>query len=150
MTHPPAAQNFREQQAGSLQTGDQLLLPDGERSAEIHSVEVENDDFGTAAIILATLTGGGMLRIAAGSSVRIAGPTPASGQPRPDGSAPAVSGQTGAPESRAGKGAGEPGSPAESDAAAPLRVDENPAAGRLCPRRRPPSSYLPCLPQRPR
>ena len=37
-------------------------------------MEVENDDFGTPAIVLATLTGGGMLRIAAGSSVRIAGP----------------------------------------------------------------------------
>lgn len=133
MTHPPAAQNFREQQAGSLQTGDQLLLPDGERSAEIHSVDVENDDFGTAAIILATLTGGGMLRIAAGSSVRIAGPQSATGQPGPGGSAPAVSGQTGAPESRAGKGAGEPGSPTESDAGTPLQVIENPGGGAAVP-----------------
>ncbi|MFJ5699107.1 DUF6707 family protein [Arthrobacter sp. NPDC093139] len=71
MNHVPAAQTYREQQAGSLQPGDHLLLPDGLRTAEVHSVEIENDDFGAPAIVLATLTGGGMLRIAAGSSVRI-------------------------------------------------------------------------------
>jgi hypothetical protein len=74
MNHLPAAQTYREQQAGSLQTGDHLLLPDGLRSAEIHSVDVENDDFGVPALVLATLTGGGMLRIAAGSSVRVTDP----------------------------------------------------------------------------
>ena len=74
MNHPAAAKTYREQQAGSLRAGDHLLLPDGERSAEIHSVEVETDDFGSPAIILATLTGGGTLRIAAGSTVRIPGP----------------------------------------------------------------------------
>ena len=50
MNHVPAAQPYREQQAGSLQTGDHLLLPDGLRSAEVHSVEIENDDFGAPAI----------------------------------------------------------------------------------------------------
>ncbi|MBT2549225.1 DUF6707 family protein [Arthrobacter sp. ISL-65] len=74
MNHPAAAKTYREQQAGSLRAGDHLLLPDGERSAEIHFVEVETDDFGSPAIILATLTGGGTLRIAAGSSVRIPEP----------------------------------------------------------------------------
>ncbi|PNH83777.1 DUF6707 family protein [Arthrobacter sp. AFG20] len=74
MNHPAAAKTYREQQAGSLRAGDHLLLPDGERSAEIHSVEVETDDFGSPAIILATLTGGGTLRIAAGSSVQTPGP----------------------------------------------------------------------------
>jgi hypothetical protein len=74
MNHPAAAKTYREQQAGSLRAGDHLLLPDGERSAEIHSVEVETDDFGSPAIVLATLTGGGTLRIAAGSSVRIPEP----------------------------------------------------------------------------
>ena len=69
MTHPPAFRNYKEQQAGSLQAGDQLLLPGGDRSAEIQRVDVETDDFGTSAIVLATLTGGGMLRIAAGSTV---------------------------------------------------------------------------------
>jgi hypothetical protein len=76
MTHPPASRNYKEQQAGSLQGGDQLLLPDGDRSAEIQRVDVETDDFGTPALVLATLTGGGMLRIAAGSTVllTVAGP----------------------------------------------------------------------------
>jgi hypothetical protein len=86
MTHPPAAQHYSELKAGSLQTGHLLLLPDGERSAEIQSVLVEDDDFGTPAVVLATLTGGGILRIAAGSTVFVntpgadnetdAGPTP--------------------------------------------------------------------------
>ena len=71
MTHPPAAPNYIEQQAGSLQSGDHLLLPDGTRSAEIQRVDVENDDFGTPAMVLATLTGGGGLRIAASSAVLI-------------------------------------------------------------------------------
>jgi hypothetical protein len=71
MTHPPAAPNYIEQQAGSLQSGDHLLLPDGNRSAEIQRVDVEADDFGTPAVVLATLTGGGGLRIAAASTVLI-------------------------------------------------------------------------------
>ncbi|MDQ0822849.1 hypothetical protein QFZ79_000589 [Arthrobacter sp. V4I6] len=71
MTHPPASRNYSEQPAGSLQTGHHLLLPDGKRSAEIQRVDVETDDFGTPALVLATLTGGGMLRIAAGSAVSV-------------------------------------------------------------------------------
>ena len=71
MTHPPAAPNYIEQQAGSLQSGDHLRLPDGNRSAEIQRVDVETDDFGTPAVVLATLTGGGGLRIAAASTVLI-------------------------------------------------------------------------------
>ncbi|KUM36792.1 DUF6707 family protein [Arthrobacter sp. EPSL27] len=71
MTHPPAAPNYVEQQAGALQSGDHLLLPDGNRSAEIQRVDVETDDFGTPAMVLATLTGGGGLRIAAASTVLV-------------------------------------------------------------------------------
>ena len=71
MTHPPASRNYSEQQAGSLRAGDHLILPDGNRSAEIHRVDVETDDFGTPAMVLATLSGGGVLRIAAGSLVRV-------------------------------------------------------------------------------
>lgn len=73
MTHLPASRNYSEQQAGSLQSGDHLLLPDGNRSAEIQRVEVESDDFGSPAMVLATLTGGGVLRIAAGSTVLTTG-----------------------------------------------------------------------------
>ena len=72
MTHPPASRNYSQQQAGALQSGDHLLLPDGDRLAEIQRVDVETDDFGTAAMVLATLTGGGVLRIAAGSLVTVA------------------------------------------------------------------------------
>ncbi|MDQ5861070.1 MAG: hypothetical protein M3536_02260 [Actinomycetota bacterium] len=71
MTENPAARHYSEQQAGSLTTGDQLLLPDGERTAEIQHVEFEPDDFGTPAVVLANLTGGGTLRIAVGSTVKI-------------------------------------------------------------------------------
>ena len=71
MTEPPAARHYSEQQAGSLATGDELLLPDGERTAEIQHVEVESDDFGNPAIVLANLSGGGTVRIAAGSSVQV-------------------------------------------------------------------------------
>ena len=71
MTHPPAAPNYVEQQAGALQSGDHLLLPDGNRSAEVQRVDVETDDFGTPAMVLATLTGGGGRRIAAASTVLV-------------------------------------------------------------------------------
>jgi hypothetical protein len=46
MTETPAARNYSEQQAGSLTTGSHILLPGGERTAEISQVELESDDFG--------------------------------------------------------------------------------------------------------
>src|SRR5450830_1105228 len=79
MTHPTASLNYGERQAGSLRTGDLLLLPDATRTAEIESVDVDNDDFGTPALVRATLTGGGVLRIAAGSVVLIQESAPATG-----------------------------------------------------------------------
>ncbi len=98
MTHPPASRNYSQQQAGALQSGDHLLLPDGGRLAEVQRVDVETDDFGTAAMVLATLTGGGVVRIAAGSLVTIA---PADEALDPAGSdsnaAGAVSGNAGTP-----------------------------------------------------
>ncbi|MDN8929451.1 hypothetical protein Q0O64_14240, partial [Staphylococcus aureus] len=71
MTETPAARHHREQQAGSLTTGNHILLPDGERTAEIHQVELESDDFGAPALVLASLAGGGTLRIAVGTTVRV-------------------------------------------------------------------------------
>ena len=71
MTETPAARHHREQQAGSLTTGSHILLPDGERTAEIHQVELEPDDFGAPALVLASLAGGGTLRIAVGTTVTI-------------------------------------------------------------------------------
>jgi hypothetical protein len=138
MNHPAAAKNFREQQAGSLRAGDHLLLPDGERSAEIHSVEVETDDFGSPAIVLATLTGGGTLRIAAGSSVRIPGPA-ADDAAAPDGaghrapkSATAVehtADGAGTADTPTSDGAAQTAEAQASDAGSPLSVVGNEAAG---------------------
>ena len=83
MTETPAARHYSEQQAGSLKTGDQLLLPDGERTAEIQQVELESDDFGTTALVLASLSGGGTVRIAAGSPVKVLEATPDAVTPLP-------------------------------------------------------------------
>ena len=77
MTETPAARHHREQQAGSLTTGSLILLPDGERTAEIHQVELERDDFGAPALVLASLSGGGTLRIAVGSAVTVVDPSTA-------------------------------------------------------------------------
>ncbi|WP_258804770.1 DUF6707 family protein [Pseudarthrobacter sp. NS4] len=76
MTETPAARHHREQQAGSLTTGSLILLPDGERMAEVHQVELERDDFGAPALVLASLSGGGTLRIAVGSTVTVVEGTP--------------------------------------------------------------------------
>jgi hypothetical protein len=76
MTHPTASLSYSERQAGSLRTGDLLLLPDATRTAEIQHVDVDNDDFGSPALVRATLTGGGALRIAAGSVVLVQDPRP--------------------------------------------------------------------------
>lgn len=71
MTETPAARHHREQQAGSLTTGTHILLPDGHRTAEIDQVELERDDFGSPALVLASLSGGGTLRVAVGTTVTI-------------------------------------------------------------------------------
>ena len=71
MTESPAARHHREQQAGSLTTGAHILLPDGHRTAEIDQVELERDDFGSPALVLASLSGGGTLRVAIGTTVTV-------------------------------------------------------------------------------
>jgi hypothetical protein len=71
MTETPAARHHREQQAGSLTTGSHILLPDGRRTAEIDQVELEHDDFGSPALVLASLSGGGTLRVAIGTMVTV-------------------------------------------------------------------------------
>ena len=71
MTESPAARHHREQQAGSLTTGSHILLPDGRRTAEIDQVELEHDDFGSPALVLASLSGGGTLRVAIGTLVTV-------------------------------------------------------------------------------
>ena len=166
MNHPAAAKTYREQQAGSLRAGDHLLLPDGERSAEIHSVEVENDDFGSPAIILATLTGGGTLRIAALSSVRIPVPPVRDSGSSEDAvtdavTSTAVSASVDGAAPGAVDGTAQPSDAQASDAGAPLSVVADSAVGNSAvgnsaggtgppcrPRGRglPPSSYLRCRP----
>ncbi|MFP5311393.1 MAG: DUF6707 family protein [Actinomycetes bacterium] len=76
MTESPAARHHREQQAGSLTTGSHILLPDGHRTAEIDQVELEHDDFGSPALVLASLSGGGTLRVAIGTMVTVVAGTP--------------------------------------------------------------------------
>ncbi|MDQ0827326.1 hypothetical protein QFZ60_003499 [Arthrobacter sp. B2I5] len=76
MTESPAARHHREQQAGSLTTGTHILLPDGHRTAEIDQVELERDDFGSPALVLASLSGGGTLRVAIGTTVTVVDGTP--------------------------------------------------------------------------
>ncbi len=71
MTETPASRHHREQQAGSLTPGSHILLPGGERTAEIHQVELEPDDFGAPALVLASLAGGGTLRIAVDTTVTV-------------------------------------------------------------------------------
>ncbi|CAN7210893.1 DUF6707 family protein [Arthrobacter sp. LjRoot14] len=115
MTHRPAAQHYNELQAGSLQTGHLLLLPDGERSAEVQSVLVEDDDFGTPAVVLATLTGGGILRIAAGSTVLVAGAGTGMEATAPG-------------DAAANAGGEETAVSEEPDADTPLQLVESPAA----------------------
>jgi hypothetical protein len=168
MNHPAAAKTFREQQAGSLRAGDHLVLPDGERSAEIHAVEVETDDFGSPAIILATLTGGGTLRIAAASAVRVPGAA-ADGVPSREEAveSAAVVGAAAAPGAGTANGAGtaegartadgavppsdiqpsetRPSDVQPSDAGTPLSVIGNPDAA--APQRTaPPAVVVPPLP----
>src|SRR5687768_17341422 len=133
MNHLPAAQTYREQQAGSLQTGDHLLLPDGQRSAEIHSVHIENDDFGVPALVLATLTGGGMLRIAAGSSVQVADAAGAEPEAAADTADAAAGGKLETADAEA------------SDAVTPLQVVGNQESG-AAPPPAPPAVVVPPLP----
>jgi hypothetical protein len=82
MTQPPAAQHYSERQAGALLSGDHLILPGGDSFAELQAVDLEKDDFGAPALILATLVDGTTVRIAVGSSVLVAEPPPASGDDR--------------------------------------------------------------------
>ncbi|MGG5172646.1 DUF6707 family protein [Pseudarthrobacter sp. J1738] len=72
MNRSQSTVQYREEQAGTLQSGDRLLLPDGQRSAEISLVEAESDDFGNPALIVITLVDGYVLRLAANASAHVA------------------------------------------------------------------------------
>ncbi|MGO4145948.1 DUF6707 family protein [Paenarthrobacter sp. YAF11_1] len=71
MTHSPATQQYREKQAGDLRPGDFVYPPGDGPAAEIAGIEVLNDDYGVAALLLVTMVDGGSVRIAVGSSVPV-------------------------------------------------------------------------------
>ncbi|MFF2842001.1 DUF6707 family protein [Paenarthrobacter sp. NPDC057981] len=71
MTHSPATQQYREKQAGDLRPGDFVFPPGDGPAQEIVSIDVENDDYGVAALLLVTMGDGGTVRIAVGSSVPV-------------------------------------------------------------------------------
>jgi hypothetical protein len=81
MTHSPADQQYREKQAGALQSGDYLFLPGDGPAEEITGVELEYDDFGVPALVLVTIADGRRVRIAFTSAVPVGEPGSVSGTP---------------------------------------------------------------------
>lgn len=77
MTHSPATQQYREKQAGDLQPGDFVFPPGDGPAEEIRTIEVHNDDYGVAALLLVTMVDGGTVRIAVASSVPVGDGVPA-------------------------------------------------------------------------
>ncbi|WP_294568950.1 DUF6707 family protein [uncultured Arthrobacter sp.] len=57
--------------AEALAAGQRIALPDGSGYVEVGSVDIESDDFGVPAVVVATLAGGRTLRIASGSVVSV-------------------------------------------------------------------------------
>lgn len=58
--------------ADEISPGIRLLTPSGSTSGAVRTVEVQPDDFGTPALVLAGFDDGSILRIAAGSVIRVA------------------------------------------------------------------------------
>lgn len=117
MTHSPATQQYREKQAGDLQPGDFVFPPGDGPAEEIAAVEVQNDDYGVAALLLVTMVDGGTVRIATGSSVPVGDGVPADSgadSSASDSSADAALNATTASES----GDSRTSTPAEGDAQA--------------------------------
>jgi hypothetical protein len=88
MTHSPATQQYKEKQAGDLQPGDFVFPPGDGPAEEISTVEVQNDDYGVAALLLLTMVDGGTVRIAVGSSVPVGDGVPAGSAVASDSIAP--------------------------------------------------------------
>ncbi|MFS2088531.1 DUF6707 family protein [Paenarthrobacter nicotinovorans] len=77
MTHSPATQQYREKQAGDLRPGDFVFPPGDGPAQEIVSIDVEDDDYGVAALLRLAMDDGGTVRIAVGSSVPVGDGAPA-------------------------------------------------------------------------
>lgn len=117
MTHSPATQQYREKPAGDLQPGDFVFPPGDGPAEEISTIEVQNDDYGVAALLLVTMVDGGTVRIATGSSVPVGDGVPADSgadSSASDSSADAALNATTASES----GDSRTSTPAEPDAEA--------------------------------
>lgn len=72
---------FRAVSADALGVGDALVLPGSDDVAEVTAVAVEQDDFGTPALLVATVAGGRTVSIAFGSTVRVSGPSTSDAAP---------------------------------------------------------------------
>ncbi|MFW0771830.1 DUF6707 family protein [Paenarthrobacter nitroguajacolicus] len=108
MTHSPATQQYKEKQAGDLRPGDFVFPPGDGPAEEIAAIEVENDDYGVAALLLVTTADGGKVRIAAGSSVPVGDGVPAgSSTPGPNAAEPNAADSSAADESTPTEGGAE-------------------------------------------
>ncbi|MFK0002984.1 DUF6707 family protein [Paenarthrobacter sp. NPDC090522] len=125
MTHSPASQQYREKQAGDLQTGDFVYLPGDGPAEEIASVEVQNDDYGVAALLLVTTYDAGTVRIAVGSSVPVGDGVPSGPRGEAAGGEPA-SGEAASGEAAGGEAAG--GEAAGGDLGSSTPTDLGPGA----------------------
>ena len=61
----------RRVSAEAVTAGQHIIGPAGAEPAEVVGTDIETDDFGTPAVVVATLDSGDTLRIAAGSKVQI-------------------------------------------------------------------------------
>lgn len=93
MTESRKRTRVRRLSAEAVTAGQHIIGPASPEPAEVVGTDVETDDFGTPAIVVATLHSGDTLRIAAGSQVQIAVEDHEAGTaaiPAQDGSAEAV------------------------------------------------------------
>lgn len=68
---------LRSVRAAQVQAGDRFLTRQGDPSAPVESVRTTRDDFGTPALVVATLSDGREVRIAYGSTIRVRTARPA-------------------------------------------------------------------------
>lgn len=131
MTHSPAAQQYREKQAGDLQIGDHVFPPGDGQAEEISRIETIHDDFGVPALLMVTTADGGLLRIAVGSSVPVgSAPVSTASSPSPlvpfPGNVPADADGApdgdGSPDAAAAAGDGSPAEAGEETEAVPAVV----------------------------
>lgn len=62
----------RRVSAEAVTAGHQIITPASPEPTEVVATDIENDDFGTPSVVVATLDSGDTLRIATGSQVQIA------------------------------------------------------------------------------